>query len=54
MGEMRNTYKFVVRKYKGKISFGRPKRRWQGNVRMDLSEIGWEIVVWMHVAQDRD
>jgi hypothetical protein len=29
-------------------------RRWEDNIRMDLREIGWEGVDWMHLAQDRD
>jgi hypothetical protein len=33
---------------------GRPRRRWVDNIRMDLSEIGWEGVDWMHLAQGRD
>jgi len=32
----------------------RPRRRWEDNIRMDLREIGWEDVNWMHLAQDRD
>jgi len=32
---------------------GRPGGRWEDNVRMDLREIGWERVDWMHLAQDR-
>jgi hypothetical protein len=31
-----------------------PKRRWEDIIRMDLREIGWEVVDWMHVAQDGD
>jgi hypothetical protein len=34
--------------------FGRPSCRWEDNIRMDLSEIGWEGVEWMHLTQDRD
>jgi hypothetical protein len=35
-----------------KESLGRPRRRRENNVRMDLREIGWEVVDWMHLAQD--
>jgi len=28
--------------------------RWEDNIRMDVGEIGWEVVEWMHLAQDRD
>jgi hypothetical protein len=33
---------------------GRPRGWWVNNIRMDLREIGWEDVDWMHLAQDRD
>jgi hypothetical protein len=33
---------------------GRPRRRWVDNIKMDLKEIGWDGVVWIHMAQDRD
>jgi hypothetical protein len=32
----------------------RPRRTWRNNIRMDLREIGWEGVDWMHLAQDKD
>jgi hypothetical protein len=33
---------------------GRPRRRWEDNIKVYLREIGWEGVDWMHLAQDRD
>jgi hypothetical protein len=54
MGEMRNAYKILVRKPEGRRARGRPRRRWEDNIRMDLKEIGWEGVDWMHLAQYRD
>jgi hypothetical protein len=33
---------------------GGRKRRWEDNIRMDLKEIGWVVVDWIHVAQDKD
>jgi hypothetical protein len=33
---------------------GRPRRRWEDNIRMDLRAIGWKGVDWMHLVQDRD
>jgi hypothetical protein len=33
---------------------GRPRRRWVGNVKMDLREIGWEGMDWIDLAQDTD
>jgi hypothetical protein len=37
-----------------KKPFEIPRRRWENNIKMDSREIGWKIVVWMHMAQDRD
>jgi hypothetical protein len=54
MEEMRNTYNILVGKAGGKIPLGRPTLRWEDNIRMDLREIGWEGVNWIHLAQDRD
>jgi hypothetical protein len=42
MGEMRNAYKILVGKSEGKRPFERRRRRWEDNIRMDLTEIGWE------------
>jgi hypothetical protein len=41
-------------KPKGKRPLGRPKRRWVGNVKIDLREIGWVGMDWIDLAQDRD
>jgi hypothetical protein len=38
----------------GKKSVGRPRRRWEDNIRMDLREIGWKVVDCTHLVQDRD
>jgi hypothetical protein len=40
MGEMRNTYNILVGKPDEKMPFGRPRRIWEDNIRMDLREIG--------------
>jgi hypothetical protein len=45
---------FVVRKCAGETLLRRPRHRWEDNIRMELKEIGWESVDWIHVAQDRD
>jgi len=44
MGEMRNAHIILVGKPDGKISLGRPKRRWDDNIRIGLKEKGWNIV----------
>jgi hypothetical protein len=35
-------------------ALGRPRRRWENNIRMDLMETGWESVDWIHMVQDRN
>jgi hypothetical protein len=44
----------VVGKPEGKKPLGRPRRRREDNIRMDLKETGWEGVDWIHLAQDKD
>jgi len=50
---MRNACKIFVRKPKGKRPRGKSRCRWKDNIRMDLTEIGWKILDWIHQAQDR-
>jgi hypothetical protein len=47
---MRNVYKILVGKPEEKNPHGRPRRGWEDNIRMNLSEIGWEGVNWMKLA----
>jgi hypothetical protein len=47
MGEIINAYNILV---VGKPEGKRPRRRWEDNIRIDLREIEWECVDWMHVA----
>jgi hypothetical protein len=54
MGEKRNAYRVLVGKPEGKRPLGRPRRRWVGNIKMDLLEIGLGGVDWIGLAQDRD
>jgi hypothetical protein len=53
MGEERKVYKVLVGKPKGKRPLGRPRRRWEDRVRMDLRKIGLGGVDWIRLAQDR-
>jgi hypothetical protein len=53
MGEI-NAYKVFVGKHEGKEPLGRPGRRWEYNIRMNLWQVMWERVDWMLLAQDRD
>jgi hypothetical protein len=54
MEEERKVYKVLVGKPEGKSPLGRPRRRWEDGIRMDLREIGLEGVYWIRLAQDRD
>jgi hypothetical protein len=54
MGELRNAYKTLERKCKGKRPVGRPRRRWEDNIRIHVREIAREGVYWIRVVQDRD
>jgi hypothetical protein len=44
MGEKRNSYKILVEKPEEKRPLVRPRRTWEDNIRMDRTEIGWEVV----------
>jgi hypothetical protein len=46
IGEYRNAYRILVRRPAGKRPQGRPRRRWD-NIKMDLKEMGWEVVNWI-------
>jgi hypothetical protein len=54
MGEEKKWYKVLVGKPGGKRPLGRPRRRWEDGIRMDLREIGWGSVDWIRLVQDRD
>jgi len=44
----------MVREPEGKGPLGSPRHRGEDNIKMDLREIGWEDVDWIHLAQERD
>jgi hypothetical protein len=46
-GGERNAYRILVGKPEGKTPLGRPRRRWVGNIKMDLGEMGWDGMVWI-------
>jgi hypothetical protein len=50
----RNAYRILVGKPDGKRPLKRPRRRWVGNIKMDLREIGWGGMDWIDLTQDRD
>ena len=53
-GEGRGVYRVLVGKPEGKRPLGRPRRRWDDNIRMDLQEVGLGYEDWIRLAQDRD
>jgi hypothetical protein len=53
-GEERGVYMVLVEKPEGKRQLGRPRRRWEDNIRMDLQEVGCGGIYWIGLAQDRD
>jgi hypothetical protein len=54
MGEVRGAYNILVGRSDGRRSLGRPRPRWEDNIKMDLWEIGFGDVDWIYWAQDRD
>ncbi|KAJ4435802.1 hypothetical protein ANN_18421 [Periplaneta americana] len=54
MGESRNAYSVLVGRPEGKRSLGRPRRRWEDNIKMDLMEVGYDDTDWINLAQDRE
>jgi len=54
MGEGRGVCRVLVGKPEGRRPLGRPRHRWEDNIRMDLREVGCGGVDWMELAQDWD
>jgi hypothetical protein len=53
MGEGRDVYRVLVGRPEGKRLLGRPRHRWEDNIKMDLREIGVDGANWIQLAQDR-
>jgi hypothetical protein len=53
MGEVRGAYNILVGRPEGRRPLGRLRRRWEDNIKMDVREIGFGDVDWIHLAQDR-
>jgi hypothetical protein len=53
MGERRGVYRVLVGKPEGKTALGRPRRRWEDNIKMDLQEVSCGGVDGIELAQDR-
>jgi hypothetical protein len=54
MGEGRCVYMVLVGKREGNIPLGRPRRRWEDNIKMDLQEVECAGMGWIELARDRD
>jgi hypothetical protein len=56
MGERRGAYRALVGKPEGRRPLGRPRHRWEDNIKMDLREVGWGGggMDWISLALDRD
>jgi len=54
MGERRGVYRVLVGKPEGKRPLGRPRHRWEDNIKMELQEVGCGGMDWIELAQDRD
>jgi hypothetical protein len=54
MGEVRGAYNILVGRPEGSRPLGRPRRRWEDNIEMDLRGIGFGDVDWIHLVQNRD
>jgi len=48
------TYRILMGRQKGKQPLGRPRLRWEDNIKMDLQDVGWESINWIYLAQNRD
>jgi len=53
MGEGRGVYRVLIGRPEGKRPLGRPRRRWENNIKMDLREIRIDEANWIQLAQDR-
>jgi len=54
MGEKRGVYRILIGKPEGKRPHGRPRRRWEDNIKMDLQEVGCGGIDWIELAVDRN
>ena len=54
MGEKRSVYRVLMGRIGGKRPLGRPRRRWEDNIKMGLQEVGYGGMDWIEQAQDRE
>jgi hypothetical protein len=53
MGEKRGAYRILVGRPEGRRPLGRPRHRWEDNIKVDIQDVGWDMD-WIELAQDRD
>ena len=54
MGVRRGIYGVSVGKPEGERPLGRPRRRWEDNINMDLQEVGWGVIDWIGLIQEKE
>jgi len=54
MGEGRGVYRVLVGKPEGKRPLGRPRTRWEDNIKMDLQDVGCGVMDWIELVEDSD
>jgi hypothetical protein len=54
MGEGRGAYRVLVGRPERRRPIGRPRRRWEDNIKMNIQEVEWGGMDWIDMAQDRD
>jgi hypothetical protein len=54
MGEGRGAYRVLVGRPDRRRPLGRPRRRWEGNIKLDLQEVGWGGMDWIDLAQNTE
>ena len=55
VGETRGADRILMGKPEGKRPLGRPRHRWENNIKMDIQEVGWGYGIdWIDLAQDRE
>jgi hypothetical protein len=54
MVDRRGLFRVLVGTPEGKRPFGRPRHRWEDNIKMDLQEVGCGVMEWIELSQDRD
>jgi len=54
IGERRGVYRALVGKPERRRSLGRPRHRWEDNIKMNLQEVGCGVMDWIELAHDRD